>query len=118
MEACVPDPRDPTGMLGRQFGNYIVEDLLGAGGMGQVFRARHDQLQRLVALKLMHAQMAQDPAFQARFRREARAAAGLTHPHIVVVYDFDEADGYAYLVMELLTGGTFRRLLREGSAVD
>jgi serine/threonine protein kinase len=111
------DPRDPAGMLGRQLGKYVIEEPLGLGGMGQVFRARHVELQRLVALKLMHAQMAQDPAFQARFR-EARAAAALAHPHIVAIYDFDEADGFAYLVMELLTGGTFRRLLREGSSLD
>ncbi len=108
----------PGSMIGRRIGNYEIESLLAAGGMGQVFKARHVLLDRPAALKLMHVHMAQDPTFQARFRREARAVAALRHPHIVEVFDFDEADGYAYLVMELITGGTMRELLRDGVARD
>src|SRR5215211_7786949 len=92
--------------------HYQIEAQLGVGGMGQVFRARHMLLDRRVALKLMHANLAKDPTFQARFRQEARAVAALHHPHIVEVFDFDEHDGYAYLVMELITGGSLRSLLQ------
>lgn len=105
-------------MIGREIGNYVIETLLGVGGMGQVFRARHKLLDRLVALKVMHGNLAQDPTFQARFRQEARSAAALRHPHIVEVFDFDEHGGFAYLVMELITGGSLRTPLREGTAAD
>jgi serine/threonine protein kinase len=108
----------PVSLIGQTLGNYQIETVLGTGGMGQVYQARHLLLDRPVALKIMHRHMAQDPSFRARFRREARAAAALHHPHIVQVFDFDEVDGYAFLVMELVTGGTLRQLLRDGVARD
>ncbi len=103
-----------SNMIGQQVGNYVIESLLGVGGMGQVFKARHVLLDRPAALKLMHANLAKDPAFQARFLQEARSAAALRHPHIVEVFDFeDQKDGFAYLVMELITGGSLRNLLQD-----
>lgn len=104
-----------TEFIGKTIGNYRIEALLGSGGMGQVFRARHIHLDRPAALKLLHGSLAQDPMFQTRFRQEAQAAAKLRHPHIVEVYDFDEYDGMAYLVMELVTGGSMRGWLRSAT---
>jgi hypothetical protein len=104
-----------TEFIGKTIGNYRIEALLGAGGMGQVFRARHILLDRPAALKLLHGNLAQDPMFQTRFRQEAQAAAKLRHPHIVEVYDFDEFEGMAYLVMELVTGGSMRGWLRSAA---
>ncbi len=102
-----------TDLVGQTIGNYRVEALLGAGGMGQVFRARHIHLDRPVALKVMHANLSHDPGFQARFRQEARAIAALQHPNIVEVYDFGEQNGLMYLVMELLSDGSLRGLMQK-----
>ncbi len=113
-----PESAQSPSLIGRTIGNYVIEATLGIGGMGEVYKARHRLLDRYAAIKVMHLSMAQDSSFQARFRREARSAAALRHPHIVEVFDFDEADGYAYLVMELVSGGTLRQLLRDGTARD
>ncbi|MFQ3630625.1 protein kinase domain-containing protein [Roseiflexus sp.] len=106
-------------LLGQMIGNCRIEALLGAGGMGQVFRARHVHLDRLQAIKIMHPHMASDPGFQARFRREAQAIAALEHPHIVRIFDFDEQQGRYYIAMEYLPDGSLRTLLdrraREGT---
>ncbi|MCS6938063.1 MAG: protein kinase [Roseiflexus sp.] len=102
-----------TELIGQTIGNYRIEALLGAGGMGQVFRARHIHLDRPVALKIMHANLSHDPGFQARFRQEARAIAALQHPNIVEVYDFGEQQGMMYLVMELLSDGSLRGLMQK-----
>ncbi|WP_243717327.1 protein kinase [Actinomadura sp. KC345] len=100
-------------------GRYELLDPLGRGGMGVVYRARDQQLDRLVAVKVMPAQMLRDEGFRARFRREARAAAGLSHPSIAVIHDTGEdAEGeepVPYLVMELVEGRTLADLLREAS---
>lgn len=98
-------------LLGQIIGNCRIEALLGAGGMGQVYRARHVHLDRLQALKVMHAHLASDPGFQARFRREAQAIAALEHPHIVRIFGFDEQDGRYYITMEYLPDGSLRTLL-------
>ncbi|HEY5311450.1 MAG TPA: serine/threonine-protein kinase, partial [Pirellulales bacterium] len=85
-------------------GNYLVIDKLGAGGMGQVFRARHRRMDRVVALKVLPKKLLNSPDAIARFQREVKAAARLTHPHIVTAYDADEAAGMHYLVMEYVEG--------------
>lgn len=98
-------------LLGQVIGNCRIEALLGAGGMGQVFRARHVHLDRLQAIKIMHPHMASDPGFQARFRQEAQAIAALEHPHIVRIFNFDEQRGRYYIAMEYLPDGSLRTLL-------
>jgi hypothetical protein len=98
-------------LLGQVIGNCRIEALLGAGGMGQVFRARHVHLDRLQAIKIMHPHMASDPGFQARFRQEAQAIAVLEHPHIVRIFNFDEQQGQYYIAMEYMPDGSLRTLL-------
>ncbi len=103
-------------MLG---GRYELGSLLGRGGMAQVRRARDIRLGRQVAVKLLRTDLAGDPTFQARFRREAQASAGLNHPNIVAVYDTGEEKdpdtgvSVPYIVMELVEGHTLRELLRD-----
>ncbi|HEY5314739.1 MAG TPA: protein kinase, partial [Pirellulales bacterium] len=89
---------------GLLLGNYLVLDKLGAGGMGQVFRARHRRMERVVALKVLPKKALSAPDAIARFQREAQAAAKLTHPNIVTAHDFDEANGQHFLVMEYVEG--------------
>jgi serine/threonine protein kinase len=105
-------------LTGQQLGNYRIEDRLGTGGMGEVYRAIHVRLNRPAAIKVLHANQASDATFQARFLREARAAAALSHPNIVEVFDFGEQDGASYLVMELVPDGSLRTLLRQWAARD
>ena len=96
-------------------GRYRIESVAARGGMAIVFLATDLRLRRPVALKVMHQSLAEDPQFVERFRREARAAAALTHPHVVSVHDqgLDEATGAVYLVMELIQGHNVRDLLSE-----
>jgi protein kinase-like protein len=94
---------------GERFDRYVIEALLGRGGMGEVYRAYDERLRRRVALKLLHA--GGDPAGPGAMLREARAAAALHHPNAVAVYDVAEADGRAYLTMELLQGRPLRALI-------
>jgi eukaryotic-like serine/threonine-protein kinase len=89
---------------------YRFEQRLGAGGMGIVYRSFDTELERNVAIKLIHGHLVANPEAAARFRQEARAAASFTHPNVVTVYDFGVADGRRpYLVMELLSGATLRQ---------
>ncbi len=104
-------------------GRYELGDLLGRGGMAEVRRAVDQRLGRPVAVKQLRADLATDPTFQARFRREAQAAAGLNHPNIVAVYDTgEETDpltrvSIPYIVMELVEGPTLRDILRDGRKI-
>lgn len=91
---------------------------IAAGGMGEVFRAHDAVLAREVAIKVLHRSLAGDPAFVDRFRREARAAAGLAHPHIVNVYDWGAVDGVYYMVMEFVRGPSVRHLLNEQGRME
>lgn len=94
--------------IGQQIDHYRIERLLGEGGMGSVFLAKDLNLQRNVALKVMHAQYAQQEQFQRRFIQEARAAGNLKHDNIVQIYDCDIKDGHLFIAMENITGGTLR----------
>jgi len=99
------------------FPQFEILECLGRGGMGVVYKARQPKLDRLVALKLLlprHEAPAADAAFAERFAREARALARLGHPDIVTVYDYGEAGGYPFLVMEYVDGLTLRQLLQQG----
>ena len=96
----------------QSFGKYIVTDLLGSGGMAEVYAGVHPDLGRKVAIKVILPQFATESTFEARFRREARVVASLRHPHIVQIYDFDVVDGRHFMVMEHLAGGTLKDHLR------
>lgn len=92
-------------------GEYVIEAILGEGGMGAVYRARQKSLDRIVAVKIMHPYIAKEKGFIDRFNREAQTSARLEHPNIVPIYDYGQEDGYVYLVMRLLTGGTLSERL-------
>ena len=96
------------------FPAYELQTLLGRGGMGVVYRARHLKLDRLVAIKLLLPDLERDPAFAERFEREARALARLGHPGIVGIHDFGTAGGFYFLVMEFVDGANLRELLAQG----
>ncbi len=98
--------------IARLFPQLEILELLGQGGMGMVYKARQPQLDRLVALKVMRADLSRDPAFAERFAREARALAKLNHPNIVSVFDFGETGGHCWFLMEFVDGTNLRQLLR------
>jgi TolB-like protein/Tfp pilus assembly protein PilF len=99
---------------GTRLGPYEVLSPLGAGGMGEVYRARDRKLDRDVAIKVLPQSVAADPDTLARFEREAKAVAALSHPNILAIHDFGDQDGIAYAVMELLEGETLRGKLDAG----
>ena len=107
----------PVKMLtpGTRLGPYEIQSALGAGGMGQVYKACDTRLDRIVALKILPDTLAADPQFRERFDREARAISQLTHPHICTLYDVGEQDGTAFLVMEYLEGETLEHRLKKGA---
>lgn len=108
-----PDPLIGTLVDGR----YQVVARIARGGMATVYEAVDTRLDRTVALKMMSAALAEDPGFVTRFRREARAAAQLSHPHVVAVFDQGEAAGLPYLAMEYVPGRTLRDVLRDYGAL-
>ena len=101
--------------VGRTIGSYLVESQVGAGGMGEVYRARDTRLDRLVAIKLLPMAVTSDPERFRRFHVEARAASSLNHPHILVVHDIGEIDGRPFIVTELVAGQTLREKMEERS---
>jgi serine/threonine protein kinase len=101
----------PLSLEGRSLGKYRILEPLGRGGMAQVFKAYHPQLDRYVAVKILRSDLVEEEEFLARFRREARAVAALRHPNIVQVFDFDVQDDLYYMVMELLDGDTLKAYL-------
>ena len=111
-------PIDP--LIGRTFeGKYRLDEVLGGGGMGTVYRATHLLIDRPVALKVLSQRFVGDQTAQQRFRREARAAGRMQHPNAVTVTDFGATeDGYLYIVMELLEGRTLRDLLAHEAPLD
>src|SRR5580692_5276526 len=99
---------------GTKLGPYQIESLLGAGGMGEVYRARDTRLDRTVAIKILTQGLADTPEVRQRFEREARAVSSLSHPHICVLYDVGNQDGIEYLVMEYLEGETLAARIAKG----
>ncbi len=98
-------------------GRYRVERVLGVGAMAKVLLVHDEELGREVAVKLLDEGLAADPSFRARFAREARVAAGLSHPNVVTVFDVGEDDGRPFIVMELVSGRTLEERLRRDGAV-
>ena len=99
------------GLIGRTIGRYRITEHLGRGGMAEVYKAFQSSLDRYVAIKIMHAFLADDKDFQVRFEREAKFIATLRHPNIVQVYDFVVENGQYYMVMEFIDGVTLRSML-------
>ncbi len=102
---------------GSRLGPYEILEPLGAGGMGEVYRARDGKLGRDIAIKVLPAQTSADPTRRQRFEQEARSASALNHPNINTIYSIGEADGDIYIAMELVEGRTLRELMASGEAL-
>jgi serine/threonine-protein kinase len=104
--------------VGEEFGPYTIESVLGRGGMGTVFLARHARLERRVALKVISPAFADDAGFRARFLRESQLAASLDHPHVIPIYDADEVEGVLYLAMRYVDGPSLQGLIRKSDPMS
>jgi serine/threonine-protein kinase len=102
-------------MRRERIGRYQIGDKIGAGAMGEVYRARDPERRIDVAIKILPHDMADEEELVERFRREAQSAAGLHHPNIIRVYDFGEDDGLLYMAMELLSGADLKELIEQGT---
>src|SRR5882762_10088575 len=100
---------------GTPLGPYEIGSPLGAGGMGEVYRARDTRLERTVAIKILRVELSSDPVRKQRFEREAKTISSLNHPHICVLYDIGHQDGIDYLVMEYVEGETLAKRLEKGA---
>src|SRR5262245_22884689 len=97
-------------MIGKRLAQYEILAPLGAGGMGEVYRARDTRLGRDVAIKFLPAKYTQDPVRLLRFEQEARSASSLNHPNIVTIHEIGQSEGVPFIVMELVNGRTLRDL--------
>ena len=113
--ALIAEAEAPAPLIGRDFGTYTIVDLLGSGGMGDVYRARDRQLDRDVAIKILPLLFANDSDRLARFEREAKILAALNHPHIGAIYGLERVDGVPALVLELVEGPTLADRLSQGA---
>ncbi|MBX3083790.1 MAG: protein kinase [Anaerolineae bacterium] len=104
--------RNNANLIGQQIGQYTITGILGQGGMATVCRARQASVGRDVAIKLIAPGLAQNPEFLIRFEREAQTIASLDHPHIVKLFDYGKERDFAYLVMQLMTGGSLQELVQ------
>ncbi|MBC8508080.1 MAG: protein kinase [Anaerolineales bacterium] len=102
-------------LSGKTLGKYQITERLGRGGMAEVYKAYHPQLERYAAVKVLHGFLAEGQDFQARFQREAKAIAALRHPNIVQIYDIDTDEDNYYMVMEFVDGGTLKDRLIQAS---
>ena len=101
-------------LIGRTLGHYRVVEKIGAGGMGEVYRAADERLDRDVAIKVLPEEVALDPERLARFEREAKLLASLSHQNIATLYGLEENDGQSFLMMELVEGGTLATRILKG----
>ena len=104
-----------SNLIGQTIGQYRIVEQLGRGGMATVYKAFQSSMERYVAIKVLPEQLAQDPTFVERFRREAKAIAQLEHPHILPVFDYGEQSGITYMVMRCLESGTLTTRLKQHS---
>jgi len=102
-------------VAGTRLGPYEIQSAIGAGGMGEVYKARDTRLDRTVAIKILPTELSSDDERRTRFAREAKTIASLNHPHICTLYDVGEHDGATFLVMELLDGEPLRARLGEAA---
>ncbi|HKB36435.1 MAG TPA: serine/threonine-protein kinase, partial [Gemmataceae bacterium] len=109
-----PAPED----LARHFPQLEILEFIGQGGMGALYKARQPALDRLVAIKVLPPEAGRDPAFAERFTREALSLARFNHPNILAIYDFGEADGLFYIIMEFVAGKNLRQLMRTGTLTE
>ena len=105
------EPADPR--LGTEIAGYRIEERIGRGGMGVVYRAQHRTLQRRAAIKIIAPEFADTKGFRSRFIREARIAAALQHPNIVTVYDAGQAGQTLYIAMQFIRGSDLSAILNE-----
>ncbi|MEE9231511.1 MAG: serine/threonine-protein kinase, partial [Acidobacteriota bacterium] len=101
-------------MIGRTLNHYRIEEKIGAGGMGEVYRATDSKLGREVAIKVLPDAFAKDPERLARFDQEARLLASLNHPNIAAIHGLEESDGVRFLVLELVPGDTLAERISQG----
>jgi tRNA A-37 threonylcarbamoyl transferase component Bud32 len=116
-----PTPRfsSTTGSFaGTRLGTYEVLELLGRGGMAEVYKGRHPRLDRTVAIKILPSSLASDEDFRQRFEREAKAVAALRHPNIVQMFDFGDVEGLYYMVMEYIEGTDLSRYMNESGPME
>ncbi len=100
-----------TNLIGRTIGQYRIVEQIGLGGMATVYKAYQPSIDRYVAIKILPSELAKDPNFVKRFQHEAKAIAALEHPHILPVHDFGTDEGYTYMVMRYIEGGTLADLM-------
>ena len=118
-EALRTESGQRMNLIGQRIGVYEIRSLLGAGGMGEVYRARDTKLDRDVAIKVLPSEVASDAERLSRFQREARILASLNHPHIGAIYELEEIDGAPVLVLELVEGETLAdRIARGPLSID
>ena len=108
----------PEANVGRTIGGYVLQQLLGAGGMGVVYRARDTKLERDVAIKILPRAFTSNPDRLTRFEREARMLAAVNHPNICAIYGLEETEGIRYLVLELVDGRTLADVVQHGLSVS
>ena len=102
-------------MIGERLGRYLILAEIGAGGMGVVYRAEDERLNRAVALNVLHSGSISNTKTRNRFRREARILSQLNHPHIATIFDFDTEEGIDFLVMEFVPGESLDQILKRGT---
>jgi Protein kinase domain len=114
---CYKTRMTPAPRIGTEFAGYRIEGLLGRGGMGVVYRAEHPRLGATIALKVMGPELAMDEAFRERFVREARAAARISHPNIIPIYDAGEWEGDLYIAMRYVGGDDLKSVIKKIGAL-